>query len=182
MQKEDFHTWLQQFLVTNNIQEYKNTEVAFLAFKNYKTYNKSENTFVVFEDWWIRKPNIIKSKISAILGINRRIFARNCEIRKINKIDANKFLDENHIYGSTASKHKIGLFYKDELVSVASFAGQRKFVSGKSAEMLRFCNKNFTTVVGGLSKLLKSYIRDYKPDNIMTYVDVDWGLGKSSLP
>jgi len=135
--------------------------------------------FLIYEDWWIRKPEIVKSKIKSILKISERIFARQCTKQKINKPDADLFLDQNHLYGSTNSKVKYGLFFKDKLYGIATFAGQRQFKNGRSVELLRYCSKNYYTIVGGLDKLLKIYIQEYQPDTIMTYIDLDWGTGES---
>jgi hypothetical protein len=45
----------------------------------------------------------------------------------------------------------------------------------KSFELIRFCNKNYHTVVGGLSRLIHNFAETYKPGDIMTYVDISWG-------
>ena len=45
-------------------------------------------------------------------------------------------------------------------------------------ELLRFCNKLNTTVVGGASKLLKGFINMYNPKNILSYADRCWSKGK----
>ena len=177
MQTENFNIRFKQFLSFNNLSISEKERIIFLPYKNYKSFKNIDTKFVVFEDWWVRKPEIIKSKITSVFGKSKIIYARQCEIRKTDKVSAFKFLNENHIYGSTVSKHQLGLFQNNELVAVATFAAQRRFISGKSAEMLRFCNKNFITVTGGLSKLINAYIKLYKPNDIMTYVDIDWGRG-----
>ncbi len=137
--------------------------------------------FVVYEDWWVRNPKIVISKIGAILGCNNRVFARKTTVKRINKEECNTFLKTNHIYGATKAKHKIGLFLEDELFAVATFSSQRNFSFGRSTELIRFCSKNNTTIVGGLDKLLKFYIREFSPNHIMTYIDKDWGNGQGFL-
>ncbi len=133
----------------------------------------------MFEDWWIRHPEIIKSKISALYGKSKTIFARKCFVKKITKPEADIFLNENHIYGTSTSKVRIGLFFENELVAAMTFAAMRKFQTGNSAEILRYCSKNYTTITGGLSKLLKFYMQLYAPQSIMTYTDLDWGNGEA---
>ena len=44
-------------------------------------------------------------------------------------------------------------------------------------ELLRFCNKLDTIVVGGASKLLKHFIGEVKPIKIVTYVDKRRSVG-----
>ncbi len=175
----DFQDYLSRFYIEHKIAESSQNKVRFLPFRDYENFVKTDVEFVVFQDRWIAKPDIIKSKIRAIYGISKRVFARKCELRKIDKKTASLFLNENHIYGATVSKHRFGLFFKDELTALATFAAQRQFKFGKSAEMLRFCNAKDTVVVGGLSKLLKAYVREYQPNDIMTYADIDWGGGSA---
>ncbi len=177
-EKENFNTWLNRFII-NNLSKQAAEKIFFLSYKNYRLFNSLNEKFVVFEDQWIHKPEIIKSKIISIFGKSNRIYARHCVIRKIDRPTTDRFLNENHIYGTTTSKHRLGLFIENNLVAIATFAGQRNFKSGRSAEMLRFCNRNFTTVIGGLGKLIKAYKTLYKPNDIMTYVDIDWGKGKA---
>jgi hypothetical protein len=41
-------------------------------------------------------------------------------------------------------------------------------------ELLRFCNKLNTTVIGSFSKLLKYFIKNNNPEKILTYADIRW--------
>ncbi len=153
--------------------------VQFLPYGNYELPKINGNCFIVYEDWWIRKPKVVLSKINSILGQNKRIFARKTKVRRINKEVADNFLEKHHIYGATKSKHKYGLFLEKELLSVATFSGQRNLEIGRSGELIRYCTKGNITVVGGLDKLLKHYEREMHPEHIMTYIDLEWGKGES---
>jgi hypothetical protein len=132
----------------------------------------------IYEDDWLYKQDIIKSMILNKLSITpNKIFARKTEIRVItdNKLIKN-FLDKNHLQGFVGAKIKIGLFYNDELVSLMTFGRLRKNMNSKSKddntyEMLRFCNKLNTNVIGGASKLFKFFIKNYKPKEIISYAD-----------
>ncbi len=165
----------------NHFSKHKNiTElVRFLPFENYVSEKYNKGIFVVYEDWWIRKPLVILSKINSIIGQNKRIFARKTRVIRIDKEVADEFLNKHHIYGTTKSKHKYGLFLDKELLSVATFSGQRNLDVGRSSELIRYCTKANITVVGGLDKLLKFYEREMHPDHIMTYIDLDWGRGEA---
>ena len=44
-------------------------------------------------------------------------------------------------------------------------------------ELLRFCNKLNTTVIGGASKLLSHFIKIHKPIEIISYCDLRWSNG-----
>ena len=179
MSKLNFIKWFKEFLFIHKINKSLTEKIVFLPFDKYSTFQYNEEKFYVFEDWWLKNPEIVKSKISTMFGKNERIFGRKCSIQKIDKINAGNFLNENHIYGATASKHQIGLLYKSNLHAIATFAAPRNFPILKSGEMLRFCSKKNTTIVGGLSKLVKFYFKTYKLDNIMTYIDLDWSNGSS---
>jgi hypothetical protein len=53
-------------------------------------------------------------------------------------------------------------------------------MGGKSDEweLVRFCNKLDTNVVGGASRLLKAFIKDNSPKNIISYADRRWSQGE----
>ncbi|MFA5585360.1 MAG: hypothetical protein WDA02_02280 [Saccharofermentanales bacterium] len=137
----------------------------------------------IYEDDWVYKQEIIKSMIINKLNISpNKIFARKCEIKEINNNELIKqFLDENHIQGFVGSKHKIGLFYNYELVSLMTFGKLRKSMNSISKndeyEMLRFCNKLNTNVIGGGSKLFNYFVKNYKPKKIISYADRSYSNG-----
>ncbi len=179
--EQEFTDFLKELLSQYKKDISEKNRFLFIPYKKYETDTNSTDQFKIYEDWWQHKPEIVKSKLKSVLQISERIYARQCEIKKINKPFADKFLIENHLYGFTNSKIKYGLFYKDTLYGLAAFAGQRQFRQGRSVELLRFCTKNGYSVIGGLDKLLQAYIRNYKPDSIMTYIDSDWGTGNAFL-
>ncbi|MGV6862057.1 MAG: hypothetical protein ACWA41_09810 [Putridiphycobacter sp.] len=154
--------------------------IEFIPITNYQQI-KDTGKFKIYEDWWLANPEVVVSKVKAITGQSQRIFARKTVVKKINKTVADQFLNDNHIYGTTQAKHKLGLFSDKKLVAVATFTAQRNLDVGRSVELIRFCSLNGTTIVGGLDKLLKYYIKTYQPNHIMTYIDKDWGNGKGFL-
>jgi len=152
--------------------------------KNYHM-NKTEkcekqgiHLFHIYEDNWIFKNEIVKSMIlNKLKKIERKIYGRKTEIKEIvdNKILRN-FLDENHLQGFVGSKIKLGLYYENELVSLMTFGKKRLIMNSKSRndneyELLRFCNKLNTNVIGGASKLFKYFIKNYHPSEISTFAD-----------
>ena len=110
-----------------------------------------------------------------------RIYARKCQIKEVTHIDSKKFLNMNHIQGQLNSSIRLGLYLDDELVSLMTFGGLRKALGTSqkdgSYELLRFCNKLNTTVIGGANKLLKNFINLYKPKEIISYADRRWSIG-----
>ena len=135
----------------------------------------------IFEDEWIYKKDIVKSRILNLLGKSDRIYARKCEIRNVSPSTARSFLDDNHIQGFCSSAYRYGLYYNGELVSLMTFGNKRKNLGSKSInghyELLRFCNKLNTTVIGGASRLFKHFIKEVKPIEIVSYADRRWSNG-----
>lgn len=133
------------------------------------------------------------------------IFARNCEIRHIDKSQANEFLDKYHIYGGCKAKHCYGVFVSrysgaemrmgseashpypvGTLVAVASFSGARKWkketdgraVEIRSYEWLRYASIPEVRVIGAMGKILSSFIDEYAPDDIMSYAPLQYYSGE----
>jgi hypothetical protein len=137
----------------------------------------------IFEDEWANKKEIVKSIIKSKLGIfSDKIFARKCTIREINSKESAKFLVENHLQGNTGSSVKIGLYYNNELVSVMTLGKKRISMGVKTRidgeyELIRFCNKQNTLVIGGASKLLNYFIKTYNPKSILTFADRRYSNG-----
>lgn len=136
----------------------------------------------VFEDEWLLKKNIVISRIKNILGIyDHIIYARCCEIRKIEDNSYIEFLNDNHLQNSIISSISYGLYYNDELVSVMTFGPYRRSLGKKKVddeyEMYRFCNKLGYHIPGGASKLFKHFIDDYKPKKVISYCDRRWSVG-----
>ncbi len=137
----------------------------------------------IYEDEWKFKQEIVKSRILNSLGkIDNKIYARKCDIKEIydNKL-VRDFLNNNHIQGFIGSSIKIGLFYNDDLVSLMTFGKKRISMGSKSLnkeyELLRFCSKNYTNVVGGANKLFNYFVNKYNPIQIITYADRSWSIG-----
>jgi hypothetical protein len=130
----------------------------------------------IWEDDWIFKNEIVKSMVLNKLGkTTNKIYARNCEIKELNNKLVKEFLDTNHIQGFSTSSIKVGLYYENELVSLMTFGKKRKFMNLKSEEgefeLLRFCNKLNTNVIGGASRLFSYFIKNYSFTEITTYAD-----------
>lgn len=133
-------------------------------------------TFTIWEDDWLYKTDIVKSMISNLLSNNKeRIMARKCKIVELDNTICNNFLENNHLQSKSNSSIRIGLYHDNELVSIMTFGKLRKSLGYKSIdghfELIRFCNKLNTSVVGSASKLLNYFIKNYSPKNILSYAD-----------
>ena len=160
--------------------------------KNYhyeKWKNCSDNgikLISIWEDDWVEKKNIVKSILCNSLNVkNIKIYARKCTIKEISSKESKMFLVENHIQGNVNSKHRYGLFYDNELVSVITFGAKRRFMKHTNNEdeyeLLRFANKLNHTVVGGFSRLLKYFEDNMKPKLILTFASLDYFDGNVYL-
>ena len=150
--------------------------------KTNRCKSKNIKLFHIFDDEWENKKDIVKSRISSILGFyKRKIYARNCIIKEITSSQLKLFLDKNHLQGNVNSKYRYGLFYNDEIVAVMSFGSLRKSLGSSPKEgefeMLRYCSELNTLIVGGASKLLKHFIRKQHPKKIISYADKRWSDG-----
>jgi very-short-patch-repair endonuclease len=129
----------------------------------------------VFEDEWLYKKEIVKSIIKSKLGlIENKILASECTIKEIDKITTSNFLDNNHIRGTINSKIRLGLFYDNDLVLITTFSNK---TNNGNYEILRFCNKLNTSIIGGASKLLNYFIKTYQPNSIISCIDRRYSQG-----
>lgn len=132
----------------------------------------------IFEDEWVYKKNIVKSIIKSKLGLlTYSVYGRKCVVRVIQHNEASIFLEKNHIQGNYNSKYNIGLFYDNELVSLMTFTKIRFEKNINGYELTRFCNKINTNVIGGASKLLKYFIKNYNPSKIVSFADKRYSNG-----
>ena len=196
---------------------------------------------IITEDRWRRQPEMMKARLLAHLEIFIPMYARNCEVRKIDKETAAAFLSENHSYGDAACRYRYGLYLKrytgrwleisrlaslarndsvgslarndsvgslarnasgdsiarndsvdslarndswvepGSLVAVATFSNARKWQKGektiRSYEWTRYASLPGVRINGGMGKMLKAFIDDVHPDDVMSYADLEWSEG-----
>lgn len=133
--------------------------------------DKNIKLFSIYDYEWKEKRDIVESIIKAKLGIiENKVFARKCRVDKVETLTAKTFFNSNHIQGFSSGKVYIGLFYKEELVSCISFSKPR-YSKEYEWEILRFANKLNTQVIGGFSKMLTYFEKNYSPSSIITYSD-----------
>jgi hypothetical protein len=136
----------------------------------------------IFEDELHNKPTIVLDRIRGLLGKKRwKIYGRQCDIREIDAKTKNVFLNKYHLQGEDKSSIKLGLFHKDRLVSVMTFSKQRKCVGLSHVkgnwELCRFASIGKFSIVGGASKLLTYFKRNYEWNEIISYADLRWSEG-----
>lgn len=138
---------------------------------------------VIWEDQWHHHFELLRGRLLSMFGQTARIHARQCSFVDLTQPQLNAFLKQHHLHLPTRAKTKLGLIKDDELKAVASFGKlcpvDRDGRTWKSVELIRFCNASGTTVVGGLSRFIKEYIRRHSPEDIMSYCDLEWSTGGS---
>ena len=135
--------------------------------------------FHIFGYEWTHKRDIIESMIKNILGkCDQKIYARKCVVKEVDSNTATKFLNANHRQGAANSSVRFGLYYQGELVSLMTFGKMRNTIGTSKNEdlsdcweLVRFCSKLNTSVVGGASKLFKYFVREYSPTRIRSFSD-----------
>lgn len=157
------------------------TENGYSKTKDYEKFKLATDNNIklitVYEDEWINKKEIVKSRINGFLGNSKKIYARKCTIKEITSKQANTFLKENHLQGSGRSNCRYGLFFNDEFVSVMTFSKENISRKTQEWEINRFCTRLNTSVIGGASKLFSKFIRDKDPLTVISYSDNRWGDG-----
>lgn len=137
--------------------------------------DKNIQLFHIFENEYLNttKRKIWYSVINSKLNLNERIYARKCIIKEICADESRLFLEQNHLQGSCNSSVKVGLYYKELLISVMTFRKHKQY----QWEIARFANSLNISTVGGASKLLKFFERNYKPESIISYANRRWSQG-----
>mgnify|MGYP003526334369 CR=1 FL=1 len=163
---------------------------------------------------------MMEARLLAHMEVFNQAYARNCEVRRIDKETAQRFLNDNHSYGYAACKYRYGLFLKRHtghiareieeerflgcarndngsarndngsdrgdivgtLIAVATFSNARRWIKDgkeiRSYEWTRYASLPELRVSGGMGKLLKAFIKEVQPDDIMSYADLEWSEGK----
>lgn len=116
-----------------------------------------------------RKREVLKSYILYAAGkIKNKYFARDCEVKEVSSKEGRKFESENCFYGKRGASLSLGLYSKkdkgdikaNELLMIYTF-GKNFFGKNDDIEVLRVGTKKFVQVIGGASKLLKYFIKNY---------------------
>jgi hypothetical protein len=130
----------------------------------------------IHEIEWYRNKDRIKHYLRSLVGdFERRIYARQCVVREIDKIEAFRFCDAYHMQGTPShqTKYFFGLFKDDELLGVVTYAPHHR--GNGSITLNRLCFKEGVQIVGGASKLVKNTITNF--DKVITWSDNRWSDG-----
>jgi very-short-patch-repair endonuclease len=132
----------------------------------------------IFEDEWVKRKSQIKAFIGNALGrYDRRLQGRKTTVRMIEPQVARQFCHQYHWQGAYQLhvRHAAGLYDKDELVGVMTFAPHHRFEDRMTLN--RLCFKAGVLVVGGASKLLAA-LRKVHSGPILSWSDNRYSQGR----
>lgn len=188
--RDDFFVWAKTIfpearLSSDAILFGEKLKVHLLAVEHGARFQKKaigKNEIVLWEDVWHNRKEQVKARIASLLGQNTTIWARDTQVRKLEKPVLDAFLEANHLMDVVSAKFKYGLYYKGILVAAACFSAPKTFYREegvfRSTELVRYASLQGVNVVGGLGKLLEHCIEQQRPDDIMTYTDREWSDGE----
>lgn len=148
----------------------------------------SARPIVIAEDRWHSDQTGTRNRILAHSGLFRKVFARDCVVRRIDKKTAAPFLNDNHAYGDALCRYRYGLYLSRGEgtvlpVGVGEFSAPRRIKDEdrivRSFEWVRYASASDTRVLGGMGKILKHFIKETSPDDVMSYADLEWSDGRA---
>ena len=83
---------------------------------------------IIPEDRWKRQRPMMEARLLAHMEVFSQAYARNCEVRRIDKETAQRFLNDNHSYGYAACKYRYGLFLKRHTGHIAREIEEERFL------------------------------------------------------
>lgn len=134
----------------------------------------------IFEDEWMVNKELVKVKLKHILGKSdgKKIGARKTKITKIDKENKSHFLNEFHIQGNDKSDIFYGAYYGDILVGVMTFNSKRNMTKSDDGEyeLSRYSTRKDYIISGLASKIMRQFINDHNPKDIISFADRRWTL------
>jgi hypothetical protein len=134
------------------------------------------NLIQIWEDDWrnLTRREILKLMLMSKLGmIKESIYARTTHISIIEPSVASLFLETFHVQGKTSATAWIGLYDRDSLVAVM---GIKELKRGCGEwDIVRFATSK--SVVGGFSKILNYFKKQYEWKSIISFANLDYSHG-----
>jgi len=132
----------------------------------------------IFEDEWLQKQDIVKSRLLSLLGVGTTLaYARECAIEQISYKEAAAFLNDNHLQGAgVGTKFNFALTKDGVMVAVMTFQQKRVTMNQKkedgAVELVRFASSG--RIPGAFSKLLKHARKVMNVSKIYSWADLRW--------
>lgn len=111
-------------------------------------------------------------KIINLISPKQKIYARQCEIYRLNIEPTDEFLNNYHLQGTVKGQIiSLGLVKNSELLQVMTF-GNPRYDKHYYSELLRLCTKPGYMIVGGAEKLFSFATKQLTIDEIISYCDL----------
>jgi hypothetical protein len=127
------------------------------------------------EHLWVNAKDLVKARLSSVLGLNQRVMGRRCSVQKLDAGSSNDFFMRSHLQGAARASISYGLILNDELIAAMSF-GPSRFLKSADWELIRFASAPGVNVQGGAGRLLKAFRAEHK-GSIVSYADRCWSTG-----
>ena len=140
---------------------------------------------VIWPDFMHSKPNVLLSRLAHFNGNSNSIYGRDTSIVMPANTMSNDFHSQHHLLGGLEGKRNIGLSYQSSLVGLASFSRpcpiDRDGQKFTSIELNRVSFKSHHHIPGGLTRMIKAAETQFGCDDIMTKIDLDFGLASFKI-
>ncbi len=129
------------------------------------------------EHSWLKRTEQWKSYILNLIGRTAaKIPARKTTIKKLD-FWPRDWLEANHLQGAgSPTGINYALMLGEEMVACMTFSKPR-FTKQYEWELVRYCTKLNTIVVGGASKLIRAFEQEYAPQSLVSYANRYWSQG-----
>lgn len=149
--------------------------------KTNKMNEKGYGLVHVFQDEFLLKPDVVKSRLLNVFGhnVSHNYDIGNSNIIKINiDDDVLNFIDNNSLELIDIKINDIcyGCYYDNSLLSVMLF----EHVSNNNFILKLFCTDIKYKIDNIERNLLKQFINDYKPTEIISFADKRWVISKDN--
>jgi hypothetical protein len=119
----------------------------------------------IWETEWDNNPDMVKRIVSSALGVSleAKVGARSCTVSEISHEVASRFLEVNHLQGSTRSGKHLALTHESVLVAVLTVESRSKGRNGSASDKHLHVTRYATScrVRGGFQKLLKAALQKH---------------------
>jgi len=134
----------------------------------------------IFEDEWKNKKQIFKNIIQHNLVRSESILLRpqKCEILKVQNKEINDFYERTHYIGKCKAKVHYAVIHDSKIIAAMSFGKPTRPTKRYDWEIIRIATDPNYHVHGIWSKLLKLFIKEYKPKSIVSFSDNRLFTGK----
>lgn len=152
---------------------------------HYRKWEESQKQGIrlvqIFQSDWIRYEDKYKQFLEDAIVQRKRVYARSLSIRNADNKEAHDFYNANHAQG-LSNVINAGITYALEdkethkvycMMSFSHVKFENDSMSVGSYELLRFAVLHGHSVIGGASRLLKAFEREYSPKEIISYSDCD---------